>query len=62
MLQKKDIIQILKMLLYTEKQLQQAWQDNCKVRSKLDLPWLTIEEFRPIYEEEMEKFMLGEYD
>jgi hypothetical protein len=50
------------MILYTEKQLQQAWQDNCKVRSKLDLPWLTIEEFRPIYEEEMEKFMLGEYD
>jgi hypothetical protein len=30
------------MLLYTEKQLEEAWQENC--------------------EEEMEKFMLGEYD
>ena len=50
------------MLLYTEKQLEEAWIKNCKARAKLSIPWLTIEEFRPIYEEEMEKFILGEYD
>jgi len=50
------------MLLYTEKQLEEAWQDNCKARTSLGLPWFTIEDYRILYEEEMEKFMLGEFE
>jgi hypothetical protein len=50
------------MLLYTEEQLEQAWYVNCKVRTNLGLPWYTIEEYRPIYEAEMEEFMLGEIE
>ena len=50
------------MLLYTEQQLEEAWQDNCKARTSLVLPCFTIEDYRILYEEEMEKFMLGEFE
>ena len=50
------------MLLYTEKQLEEAWEENCKVRTHLGLPWFTMEDYRPLYEEEMENFMLGEFE
>ena len=50
------------MLLYTEQQLEEAWQDNCKARTSLGLPWFTIEDYRILFEEEMEKFMLGEFE
>lgn len=53
---------IINMILYTEQQLEEAWRDNCKARAGLNLPWVTIEDYRPLYEKEMEKFMLGEFE
>ena len=50
------------MILYTEQQLEEAWRDNCKARAGLNLPWVTIEDYRPLYEKEMEKFLLGEFE
>ena len=46
------------MILYTEKQLEEAWYAHCKTRASLGLPWYLLEDFRPIFEEEMEELML----
>jgi len=45
------------MLLYTETQLEQAYRIDCKARTKSNEQWITLEEFRPLYEELMEHFM-----
>ena len=45
------------MLLYTETQLEQAYRIDCKARTKVGEKWITLEEFRPLYEELMEHFM-----
>ena len=46
------------MLLYTEKQLDVAYRIDCKARTKSNEPWITIEDFRPIYEDLLEAYML----
>jgi hypothetical protein len=45
------------MLLYTEKQLEKAYRIDCKARTKTNEAWITIEEFRPLYEDLLEHFM-----
>tara|TARA_R100000406_G_scaffold80348_1_gene61647 strand:- start:312 stop:560 length:249 start_codon:yes stop_codon:yes gene_type:complete len=38
------------MILYTEKQLEEAWRADCKKRSLNDCPWLDKEKYREIFE------------
>ena len=45
------------MLLYTETQLEQAYKIDCKARTKVGEKWITLEEFRPLYEDLLEHFM-----
>jgi len=45
------------MLLYTEKQLDKAYKIDCKARTKSNEPWVTREDFRPLYEMLLEHFM-----
>ena len=45
------------MLLYTEKQLDEAYRIDCKARTQSDEAWVTREEFRPVYEMLIEHFM-----
>ena len=47
------------MLLYTEKQLGVAYRIDCKARTKSNEPWITIEDFRPMYEDLLEAYMLA---
>ena len=47
------------MLLYTEKQLEVAYRIDCKARTKSNEPWITIEDFRPMYEDLLEAYMLA---
>jgi len=47
------------MLLYTEKQLDVAYRIDCKARTKSNLPWIKREEFRPLYENLIEAFMIA---
>jgi hypothetical protein len=49
------------MLLYTEKQLDVAYRIDCKARTRSNLPWIKREEFRPLYEDLVEAFMVA-YD
>jgi len=49
------------MLLYTEKQFDVAYRIDCKARTKSNLPWVKREEFRPLYEDLVEAFMVA-YD
>ena len=39
------------MLLYTEKQLDNAYRLDCKARTKTGEPWITREQFRSLYED-----------
>ena len=39
------------MILYTEKQLDNAYRLDCKARTKSDEPWITREQFRSLYED-----------
>lgn len=53
------------MIMYTEKQLQEAWILHCaeilyhNEESKVKISVPTIEEFRPIYEEVLEDIYNG---
>tara|TARA_R100000742_G_C4198954_1_gene28656 strand:- start:218 stop:454 length:237 start_codon:yes stop_codon:yes gene_type:complete len=47
------------MLLYTEKQLDVAYRIDCKARSKYNEPWVTREDFRPVYEDLLESYMVA---
>tara|TARA_R110001583_G_scaffold90453_1_gene232359 strand:- start:2 stop:238 length:237 start_codon:yes stop_codon:yes gene_type:complete len=47
------------MLLYTEKQLEVAYRIDCKARTKSNEPWITIEDFRPMYEDLLEAYMIA---
>jgi len=39
------------LLLYTEKQLEDSYKEDCKERSSINLPWLTLEDYRDVYED-----------
>lgn len=47
------------MLLYTEKQLDTAYRIDCKARTRCNEPWLKREEFRPLYEDLIESYMIA---
>ena len=45
------------MLLYLEKDLDNAYKIDCKERTKKDKPWVKREEFRGIYESLIELYL-----
>ena len=47
------------MLLYTEKQLDVAYKIDCKARTKCNEPWIKREDFRPLYEDLLESYMIA---
>jgi hypothetical protein len=47
------------MLLYTEKQLDVAYRIDCKARTLSNEPWVQREDFRPLYEELLEAYMIA---
>jgi hypothetical protein len=47
------------MLLYTEKQLDVAYRIDCKARTKCKEAWVTREDFRPVYEDLLESYMIA---
>jgi|TARA_S200002703_G_scaffold43415_1_gene37818 hypothetical protein len=47
------------MLLYTEKQLDVAYRIDCKARSQSNEPWIKREDFRPLYEDLIESYMIA---
>ena len=47
------------MILYREKDLDEAYRIDCKARTRNNMPWVKREEFRTIYEDLMELYMLG---
>ena len=47
------------MLLYTEKQLDVAYRIDCKARTKCNEPWVQRENFRPLYEDLLESYMIA---
>ena len=47
------------MLLYTEKQLDVAYRIDCKARTKCNEAWVTRKEFRPLYEDLIESYMIA---
>jgi len=48
------------LLLYTEKQLETSYKDDCKDRSSMNIPWLTLEDYRELYEETLMEFYAEE--
>ena len=47
------------MLLYTEKQLDKAYRIDCKARTRCNEPWVQREDFRPLYEDLLESYMIA---
>jgi|TARA_R100001129_G_C5276049_1_gene235495 hypothetical protein len=47
------------MLLYTEKQLDKAYRIDCKARTICNEPWIKREDFRPLYEDLIESYMVA---
>lgn len=47
------------MLLYTEKQLDKAYRIDCKARTLSNEPWIQREDFRPLYEDLIEAYMVA---
>tara|TARA_E500000331_G_scaffold201593_1_gene193536 strand:- start:1070 stop:1249 length:180 start_codon:yes stop_codon:yes gene_type:complete len=48
------------LLLYTEKQLEDSYKEDCKERSSINLPWLTLEDYRDFYEETLSEYYAEE--
>ena len=46
------------MILYREKDLDEAYRIDCKARTRNNMPWVKREEFRTIYEDLMEIYMI----
>jgi len=47
------------MLLYTEKQLDVAYRIDCRARTRSEEAWITREDFRPMYENLLEAYMVA---
>ena len=47
------------MILYREKDLDRAYRIDCRCRTKNNSPWIQREEFRTVYEDLMELYMIG---
>ena len=46
------------MILYREKDLDEAYKIDCKARTHNNMPWIKREEFRTIYEDLMDLYMI----
>ncbi len=46
------------MILYREKDLDAAYRIDCKARTRNNMPWVKREEFRTIYEDLMDLYMI----
>tara|TARA_R110002012_G_scaffold289213_2_gene482194 strand:- start:333 stop:578 length:246 start_codon:yes stop_codon:yes gene_type:complete len=46
------------MILYREKDLDEAYKIDCKARTRNNMPWVKREEFRTIYEDLMDFYMI----
>ena len=46
------------MILYREKDLDEAYKIDCKARTRHNVPWVKREEFRKIYEDLMDLYMI----
>jgi predicted alternative tryptophan synthase beta-subunit len=46
------------LILYREKDLDEAYKIDCKARSRNNMPWISREDFRKIYEDLMDLYML----
>jgi hypothetical protein len=46
------------MILYREKDLDEAYKIDCKARTRHNIPWIKREEFRKIYEDLMDLYMI----
>ena len=45
--------------MYLEDDLDRAYRIDCKMRSKVDIPWIKREEFRNVYEELLSAHLKG---
>ena len=46
------------MILYREKDLDAAYKIDCKARTRNNMPWIKREDFRTIYEDLMDLYMI----
>ena len=46
------------LIMYLEDDLDRAYRIDCKMRSKVDIPWIKREEFRTLYEDLMDLYMI----
>ena len=46
------------MILYREKDLDEDYNIDCKARSRNNMPWIKREDFRKIYEDLMDLYMI----
>ena len=46
------------MILYRKKDLDEAYKIDCKARTRHNIPWVKREEFRKIYEDLMDLYMI----
>jgi|TARA_A100001015_G_scaffold111176_2_gene123396 hypothetical protein len=46
------------LILYREKDLDEAYKIDCKARTRHNIPWVKREEFRKIYEDLMDLYMI----
>ena len=46
------------MILYREKDLDEAYKIDCKARTRHNIPWVKREEVRKIYEDLMDLYMI----
>ena len=46
------------MILYREKDLDEAYKIDCKARTRHNVPWVKREEVRKIYEDLMDLYMI----
>ena len=47
------------LIMYLEDDLDRAYRIDCKMRSKVDIPWIKREEFRNVYEELLSAHLKG---
>jgi len=47
------------LIMYLEDDLDRAYRIDCKMRSKVDIPWIKRNEFRKVYEEMLNAHLKG---
>ena len=47
------------LILYRERDLDEAYRIDCRARTKGNEPWIKREDFRPLYEDLIESYMVA---